>query len=308
VKIFPNGGESALRMKETANAITHVEIKDFLVFKGKFSADFCPGVNVLIGGNGSGKTTLLKCLRDVTNPRLAEKEMAPERKWGSVKICGKISGSVFIPEKDILEHAKGLLSFIEKKESGFDPIYRDILISAQDVPTKKQSDIQKSIGEKIVKIIGGHIEWVPDEGTYYMIKADGHRIPFSNEASGYKKLGYLGLAVTTGQLEPGSILFWDEPENSLNPELVPELVDILLELQRGSVQVFVATHSYDIARWFELSKRKDNSLRYFNLRKTENGIVADVADEYTALDNSVLREAGDKLLKAVVKNSMGVTE
>jgi predicted ATPase len=306
-------------MKEMVNAITHVEIKDFLVFKGVFAADFCPGVNVLIGGNGSGKTTLLKCLQDFTKSRLAEKEIAsgvtakvkdmlPERKWGSVKICGEISGSIFIPEKDILEHAKGLLSFIEKKESGFGSIYRDILISALDVPTKEQSNIQKSIGEKIVKIIGGHIEWVPDEGAYYMIKTDGHRIPFSNEASGYKKLGYLGLVVTTGQLEPGSILFWDEPENSLNPELVPELIDILLELQQGGVQVFVATHSYDIARWFELNKKTDNSLRYFNLRKTENGIIADVADEYTALDNSVLREADDKLLKAVVKNSMGVTE
>jgi recombinational DNA repair ATPase RecF len=44
------------------NTITRVELKDFLVFKGEFTADFCPGVNVLIGGNGSGKTTLMKVL------------------------------------------------------------------------------------------------------------------------------------------------------------------------------------------------------------------------------------------------------
>jgi recombinational DNA repair ATPase RecF len=37
-----------------------MKLKDFLVFKGEFTADFCPGVNVLIGGNGTGKTTLMK--------------------------------------------------------------------------------------------------------------------------------------------------------------------------------------------------------------------------------------------------------
>jgi len=31
-------------------AINRVKIKDFLVFKGEFSVDFCNGINVLIGG------------------------------------------------------------------------------------------------------------------------------------------------------------------------------------------------------------------------------------------------------------------
>ncbi|MDR2705546.1 MAG: ATP-binding protein, partial [Planctomycetaceae bacterium] len=43
-------------------AIHRVEIKDFLVFQDEFTADFCSGVNVLIGGNSTGKTTLMKTL------------------------------------------------------------------------------------------------------------------------------------------------------------------------------------------------------------------------------------------------------
>ena len=43
-------------------AINRIELNDFLVFQGDFAADFCSGVNVLIGGNATGKTTLLKTM------------------------------------------------------------------------------------------------------------------------------------------------------------------------------------------------------------------------------------------------------
>jgi recombinational DNA repair ATPase RecF len=36
------------------------------VFRGEFAADFCSGVNVLIGGNAGGKTTLMKVLYAAT--------------------------------------------------------------------------------------------------------------------------------------------------------------------------------------------------------------------------------------------------
>jgi AAA15 family ATPase/GTPase len=50
-------------------AIDRVEIKDFLAFRGEFAADFCRGVNVIIGGNATGKTTLIKALYAVSNIR-----------------------------------------------------------------------------------------------------------------------------------------------------------------------------------------------------------------------------------------------
>jgi energy-coupling factor transporter ATP-binding protein EcfA2 len=340
------------------NAIKCVEIKDFLAFRGGFGADFCPGVNVLIGGNGSGKTTLMKVVyaaceekeTDATSlesinkylpqyfavPAFAGESVikikytnGTETRWllknpkidkreassglvlsegmdltDSVSVTLRsttVPNAVYIPEKDILEHSKGLLPFIQRKNTGFSDIYKNILIGAQDVPTKEQTTTQKSIGQKLVEIIGGYVEWVPGDGTFYMVKTDGNRIPFSIEASGFKKLGFLGLLVTSGQFEPGSVLFWDEPENSLNPELIPKLVDVLLELSRNGVQIFIATHSYDVARWFELNKTAENSLRYFNLRKTYSGIVADVADDYVSLPNSVIDDADSEMLKRVAK-------
>jgi energy-coupling factor transporter ATP-binding protein EcfA2 len=321
------------------NAIIRVEIEDFLVFKGKLEVEFCPGVNVIIGSNGTGKTTLLQCLYEIQDEveeiandcggaieemhreyisALAEganvsseQDVMFELKWGKVCLTVDVMDLdivsnlhlVYIPEKDILEHAKGLLTFIEQKQTGFGRIYKDVLVSAQDIPTQRQSETQVSVGEKIAKQIGGIVRWDKGEGSFYTLRTDGIRIPFSNEASGYKKLGFLGLLVTSGQLEKGSILFWDEPENSLNPELVPVFVDILLELSRNGVQIFIATHNYDVARWFELSKRPENELRYFNLRKDGDGIVADVASDYISLDNNPIDAADDKLLKRVVEIS-----
>jgi predicted ATPase len=313
-------------------SISRVEIKDFLVFKGDFAVDFCPGVNVFIGGNGTGKTTLLKYLYWWSGNYKYSEEDNPERSFRFTGIehyfgrdqtfmrlhsiprvsADKIEyASVFIPEKDVLEHAKGLLTFIEDKQTGFSAIYKSVLVKAQDVPTQKQTPTQQRIGQKIVDIIGGKVAWDKGDGSFYTIRADGIRIPFANEASGYKKFGYLGLLVACGQLEPGTILFWDEPENSLNPELIPVLVEILLELERGGVQIFLATHSYILARWFDVKRdrEKGDEVMFYNMSKPENGDIECVsAEEYTKLPESILDAADEKLFKAVVANAMGVSE
>jgi len=303
--------------------IKRVEIKGFLVFRDEFAADFCPGVNVFIGGNGTGKTTLMRKMYEEIVDRYflhitpknsgqtpIDMSYTIHDTLESVKLLfdsTKISHIVYIPEKDILEHAKGLLPFIEQKPTGFSRIYRDILVNAQDIPMNNQNEMQKEIGEIITDIIGGHIEWVQSEGSYYTVRTDGTRIPFAAEASGFKKLGFLGLLVTSGQLEPSSLLFWDEPENSLNPELIPILVDILLELSRNGVQIFIATHDYNLARYFDVRKDKSIPVMFHNLIKIETEqIICNSSLEYINLPGNLLETASAKLFKAVVADAMGV--
>jgi hypothetical protein len=212
---------------------------------------------------------------------------------------------IYIPEKDILEHARGLLPFIEQKATGFGQVYRDIIIAAQDVPTIIQSETQKSISQRIARIIDGEMCWNQTDGTFNTLKTDGTRIPFSNEASGFKKLGLLGLLVTSGQLDPECILLWDEPENSLNPELVPVLVDILLELSRDGVQIVIATHDYYLARYFDVRGDKAIPVLFHNLTKTDDGHIAcNSSPEYINLPNNHLETASAELFKAVVRDAM----
>jgi AAA15 family ATPase/GTPase len=290
-------------------AINRVEIEDFLVFKGKFAIAFCSGVNVLIGANATGKTTLLKALYknvktiinhhalpDVPGKMIYDTGQV-DLSIDNIRVLSdatEIFQAVYIPEKDILEHARGLLTFIDQKDTDFSTVYRDVLITAQDINTKEQSETQKLVSDVIAEKIDGKVEWVPSEGRYYTVRTDGIRIPFSNEASGFKKLGYLELLVRTGHLEPNSVLFWDEPANSLNPELVPVLVDVLLRLAQNGVQIFIATHSDFLCKWLELKTSDSNSteIKFFSLYKESDGIGAETSGNYRSLaHNSIIEQS-----------------
>ena len=301
-------------------AINRVEIKDFLVFKGEFAADFCSGVNVLIGGNGTGKTTLLKSLYKIVKFILFHRRLpnSPGKiiinngensfRYDNRTIFINVTNdlrAIYIPEKDILEHAKGLLTFIEQKQTGFGQVYKDVLIAAQDVPTRKQSKAQKNIGQKIVSITGGDVHWDKGEGSFYTLKTDGSRIPFANEASGYKKMGFLGLLVSSGQLEPGTILFWDEPENSLNPELVPILVDILLELSRNNVQIFIGTHSEILASYFAVNRQDEDNVMFISLYKDGEHIKANTSSRFDLLEPNNLTAEPVKLYEKELEKGLG---
>ncbi|MCL2386136.1 MAG: AAA family ATPase [Defluviitaleaceae bacterium] len=289
--------------------IKRVEVNKFRVFADGLSVDFCSGVNVLMGDNGTGKTTLMKAMYYSPKYENLQNETLNVLINLLVVLHGKfqVENMIYIPEKDILEHAKGLLPFIEQKQTGFEQIYKDVLIAAQDVPTQEQTKTQKSIGKRIFDLIGGVVEWNQGEGSFYTIKTDGSRIPFANEASAYKKLGFLGLMVSSGQLSPNSILFWDEPENSLNRELVPELVDILLELAESGVQIFIASHDYDIVRYFDVRKNKNIPVMFCNLIKTDDGgITCKTSSEYHTLPNNHLERAGENLFKAITADALEI--
>ncbi|HCC37985.1 MAG TPA: AAA family ATPase, partial [Treponema sp.] len=132
------------------------------------------------------------------------------------------------------------------------------------------------------------------------------KIPFSLEASGFRKFGLLWKLLRNGLLESGSILFWDEPENSLNPELIPVLVDILLELSKNGVQIFLATHDYNLARYFDIRKNKDIPVLFHNLSKKESEqIVCESSPKYLKLSDNLFEKASADLFEAVVSDTMG---
>jgi ABC-type histidine transport system ATPase subunit len=152
------------------------------------------------------------------------------------------------------------------------------------------------------------IKGIIREETYgaiitFVVKINGEKYMLAFEASGIQKFILLYLLLKYSFIKRDSVLFWDEPENSLNPELVPELVGILLELSRSGVQIFIATHDYNFARYFDVRKDKNVPVMYHNLIKINEQIICHSSPEYIKLPDNLLEKAIADLFKAVVSDA-----
>ena len=171
--------------------------------------------------------------------------------------------AVFIPTTEMLSHAKGFLAMNQKYSMPFDGTLVDIIMNASLPETKTVSVTMKNILHTLSVVIDGTV--IQNDDIFYIQKKDGSKVDFSLEAEGYRKFGLLWKLIRNGLLEPGSILLWDEPEANLNPELYPVLADVLLELQKNSVQMFIATHSYNLAKYLEIRRKKQEQVQFHNL-------------------------------------------
>ena len=344
-------------------SINRVEIKDFLVFKGEFVCDFCPGINILIGGNATGKTTLLKVMyaihetvadyvysecgfpcedvedsidlgmyfssdrkivkmlfgnfgnnqknedRDIFDMRLQahldknismyfELNQEPDEETESFGIS-----EVFIPAQEMLSHSKGFLALSRERRIPFDKTQIDIISKAEIGEANNLSDDYTELLIKISSVINGEIVYEND--TFYTQKKSGERIEFPLEAEGFRKFGLLWKLIRNGLFEKNSILFWDEPEANINPELMPSLIDILLCLQRSGVQIFIATHNEILASYFSVLRKKNDEVMFYSLYKDGERIKADKSERFDLLTPNNLTAEQAKLYEKELERTFG---
>ncbi len=206
--------------------------------------------------------------------------------------------SVFIPTTEMLSHSKGFLALNQKYYMPFDDTQVDIIVNASLPETREISASMLGVLEKISDVIAGTV--VQEEDVFYLLKKDGRKVEFSLEAEGLRKLGLLWKLIRNGLLESGSILLWDEPEANLNPELYPLVAEILLELERNGVQIFVATHSYNFAKYLEIRRISKAQVRFHNLYKESTGPADQtqtVTSGYTDDYEMVKSQSADRMEK-----------
>jgi AAA15 family ATPase/GTPase len=219
----------------------------------------------------------------------------------------KRSGNViFIPVDEMLSHSKSLMALNHERKIPFRPEEIDILAKAELGEANELLEYEEKLLSKLSKIIGGIV--IYDKDTFYIQKENGKLVEFSDEASGYKKLGLLWKLIRNGLIRKDTVLLWDEPENSLNPELMSALVEILLELSENGVQIFIATHDYDLARYFDVRKNKNIPVAFHNLVKKNNRIVCNTSNEYLKLNDNLLEKASADLFRAVTADAMEVQD
>jgi predicted ATP-dependent endonuclease of OLD family len=212
---------------------------------------------------------------------------------------------VFIPSNDILSHSKGLVELADTYEVDFNASQIDILRYAQRPATRELTPNCARVINKIEEIIGGEVLF--ESGRFYVKKRSGQKVEFAVEASGFVRFSLLWKLLRNGLLEAGSVLLWDEPENSLNPELMPVLVGILLELSQNGVQIFIATHDYNLARYFDVRKDKQAPVMFHNLQKDGGGhITCGSFAEYIDIQNNLIETSSAQLFKAVVAHALEV--
>jgi predicted ATP-dependent endonuclease of OLD family len=317
-------------------AISRVEIKDFLVFRGEFAAEFCPGVNVFIGSNATGKTTLLKVMyagAQISPSDFAFGIAGNQAEYGDARATVTFSdaraievgmfattepyphpqmnlhpqkwAAVYIPEKDMLSNAKGLPETVKYNKGKAQ--YTQAEIEIIEKARVRVSGPEQPLYRKICDIVKGEPE---NDGESFFMKREGiaKPVPFSSEASGYRKFGLLAALIRNEQIKPGSILFWDEPENSLNPELVPVLVDILLELSREGVQIFIATHSGLLASYFAVSRQKGDMVMFYSLYRAGERIECDKDDRFDLLSPNTLMDEPVRLYEKQIVRGLGGNE
>lgn len=99
------------------------------------------------------------------------------------------------------------------------------------------------------------------------------------------------------------MLFWDEPEANINPELIPILVELMLKLERKGVQLFIATHNYNLAKYLEIKRTSKEQVIFHHLHQTEKGVQVDSNYYFGEIDDNPIIEADSKLLDEVIEGN-----
>ncbi len=221
------------------------------------------------------------------------------REWVSEPI-----ESVFIPVKEMLSNAPGFRSLYAQREVHFEEIYADILDRAYRPALRGPVDRErKKLLGNIQKLIDGKVT-IKDE-EFFLRNKQGN-LEFTLLAEGMRKLGLLWLLIQNGTLLNGSVLFWDEPETNLNPRLFGPLIEILLELQRIGVQVFLATHDYVILKELDLRSRPDDKILFHSLYRDDAGeIRCHSTSRYLQIHPNAIADTFSDLYDRELKRSLG---
>ena len=226
------------------------------------------------------------------------------RNWKEQKRQKKSLSSVYIPVNEMLANAPGFRSLYSERSIHFEEIYSDILDRAFLPPLSGAPDQpRRELLEKLRRALDGKVRLGNDE---FFLRSRQGSLEFTLLAEGLRKLGLLWLLIQNGSLLQGSVLFWDEPETNLNPRLFGPVVEILLELQRQGVQIFIATHDYLILKQLDLQTTEEDRVAYHALYRDEAGeLVCNTTNSYLGIDPNAIADAFADVYDLEIQRSLG---
>ncbi|MDV7888961.1 AAA family ATPase [Pseudomonas aeruginosa] len=265
------------------------------------------------------------------------------------KVLGPaIAPATFLPTKEVLSLVRGLtaeqpdLATIERI---FDDGYLDLAgllkkEGIEDLRSKVQLNPRfASIVPQLANLIGGqylldsgrfvfqsgryeernastrgrgkHAQMYQDGTEWKFIPTSKKRLSSTMTAEGFRKIGVLQRLLSNGSLTPGTAgpLLWDEPESNLNPKLMKDLVQALLEIARNNQQIILATHDYVLLKWFDLlmDKGKGDQVSFFSLHRdiSTGEVKISKTNDYLHIAPNPIDDAFGSLINQEIENDMG---
>lgn len=305
------GKTHLLKLIYAACAITSGEGKEF-TFAQKINSVFRPFEGRLgrLARRQSGSVTATILVESAADRQISYKFSNHTKEAGASRSVAQAIWknrqivSAYIPVKEMLAHAPGFIATAARRELAFEDVYSDIIKAAYlpklKGPTGKD---RTALLEKLQNAISGK---VIIKGEYFFLKNSQGDLEFSLLAEGIRKLALVWLLIQNGTLLKGSVLLWDEPEANLNPALMEQLVDVILQLQRSGVQVILTTHNHVLLRYFDLKKKAGDSVEFLNLRRDEKTgkIFTQTGKSLGQMSSVAINEAIDRLYDSEVRSAI----
>lgn len=172
-------------------------------------------VIAIIGPSGSGKSTFLRCINRLEEPS---------------------SGAIYIDNQNIMDKKTDINKVRQKLGMVFQHFnlfpHKNVLENITLAPTKLKKLPKETAAKKAMELLGrvGLI----DKKDFYPSKLSG----------GQKQRIAIARALA---MEPEIMLF-DEPTSALDPEMIKEVLDVMVDLAKEGMTMMIVTHEMGFAR------------------------------------------------------------
>ena len=169
----------------------------------------------IIGPSGSGKSTFLRCINRLEEPT---------------------DGKIFVDGENILS-----------KETNINKIREKVGMVFQHFNLFPHKNVIKNITLAPIKIKNYSLELAEKKADNLLNKVGllDKKYSYPNQLSGGQKQR---IAIARALAMEPEIMLFDEPTSALDPEMIKEVLDVMIELAREGMTMVVVTHEMGFAK------------------------------------------------------------
>ena len=215
--------------------------------------------------------------------------------------------TLFFPPKEVLTPRKAIITLREQQEvAGFGDTYYDLAKALGHATTRGRIQANlDAVLNRLEDLFEGTIEQEDDEFVFKRGQGP-KKFSMSQTAEGVKKIGLIAHLIRNRNIKSGSVLFFDEPAAHLHPQAAIAFVEMLYEMSKAGIQLFVATHSYLVLKQFELLARehRDQTPLCVLSPAGSGGVNADFADLRDRIPQNSIVDASVGLFDREIEMSL----